>query len=281
MKEFLYGKTPILEALRAGRRKVHRLYLLQKKSGSPLYNRQPNTSSRDSAHPKALEQLLDLAGQQKIECQERAPQWFEQNLGLVNHQGWAAEASPLPVLASAAEEKKWLAHLSDSHPATILALDQIQDPQNLGAVLRTAEACGVESVLVTEQRSAPLSPAVSRASAGAMEHLKILQVKNLVRTLKSLQKQNFWVVGTAVEDDVENDKNSPQVQSALDFDWPKRCVLVLGSEGQGMRRLTREACDFLIHLPLLGKIASLNVAATAAACLYLQKSHRVLTKVLA
>lgn len=269
MTELLYGKAPILEALRAKRRSIYRIFLQRK------------SHKKSHARDVAFTELQKWARELKIECQEVSPHWFEEKLPQAHHQGWAAEVGPVVVT----EEKGWYKNLAKSGTSTILALDQIQDPQNLGAILRTAEACGVAAVMVTEQRSAPLSSAVSRSSAGAVEHLTLVKVKNLSRSLKQLKEIGFWVVGTegVQEGDwVTEEKASigtaakptqvGSIQNALDFDWPERCVLVLGSEGQGMRRLTLESCDFLIHLPMRGRITSLNVAATATACLYLRQS---------
>jgi 23S rRNA (guanosine2251-2'-O)-methyltransferase len=145
----------------------------------------------------------------------------------------------------------------------VLALDQIQDPQNLGAIMRSAECCGVDGVLIPEDRSTHVTPTVCKAAAGAVEYLNISLVTNLARCLRDLKEVGFWVVGTTLETD------SPiKVEDALDFKWPEKVVLILGSEGKGMRRLTQESCDFLLHLPLTGKITSLNVAAAAAVFLY-------------
>jgi 23S rRNA (guanosine2251-2'-O)-methyltransferase len=175
-------------------------------------------------------------------------------------QGVVAEVSDYPYGDLNALSKV----VRDKSTALILVLDQIQDPQNLGAILRTAEVCGVDGVLIPENRASPVTPAVCKASAGASEHLCILRVTNLVRAISSLKELGFWAVGTSVE----------QAQNALSFDWPEKTLLVLGSEGRGMRRLTQESCDFLIHLPQIGKISSLNVSVTAGVCLYLILKNR-------
>ena len=239
MTELLYGKSPLREALRAKRRKFKRIFYLA-------------TGQSDASK----EEILQWAHQQRVPIQEVRREWFENRISQGPSQGIAAEVSSLPL----SDWKTWLGSLKDSNQAVVLALDHIQDPQNVGAILRSAEACGVVGVLTTEKNSCPLSPAVSKASAGALEHQPILRVKNLVRALEELKKDGFWVVGTDVG----------EAQDALGFDWPQKTILVLGGEGSGMRRLTKEKCDFLIHLPLAGKISSLNVAQTAAVCLYLK-----------
>ncbi len=241
MSELIYGKNSILEVLRAGRRSLRQFFHLQ--GGKP-----------DESFQELRERLQKLG----VKSSEVSRAWFEGRFPGVQTQGWAAEVEPYPYEDFAL----WLTRQSEcSGPAVVLALDQIQDPQNLGAILRSAEACGVQGVLLPKDRSCAITPVVCRAAAGATEHLAIFQVTNLVRSLESLKKLGFWVVGTSV---------GPG-ENALQFSWPQKTILVLGAEGTGMRRLVTETCDFLIHLPLSGKISSLNVSATAAACLFLAK----------
>ncbi len=241
MSELIYGKNSILEVLRAGRRSLRHFYHLQ-------------GAKTDEAFQE-LQGRLRVLG---VKISEVSRAWFEGRFPGVQTQGWAAEVDPYPY----EDFFSWLAQQGEfSGPAVLLALDQIQDPQNLGAVLRSAEACGVLGVLLPKDRACAVTPVVCRAAAGATEHLKVFQVTNLVRSLEALKKLGFWVVGTSV---------GPG-ENALEFSWPQKTVLVLGAEGTGMRRLVTETCDFLIHLPLSGKIASLNVSATAAACLFLAK----------
>lgn len=140
----------------------------------------------------------------------------------------------------------------------ILALDQIQDPHNVGALIRTADAAGVEGIVMPERRSAPISGVVARASAGAVSHLPIVEVKNLARALRELKEAGMWVVGL--------DESTPQTIYDTDFRVPM--VLVLGSEGEGLRRLTRETCDFLVRIPMFGSIESLNVSVAGSLAMY-------------
>ena len=237
MTELLYGKNPILEALRAQRRKFHRFFHLD--SGKP---------------DVALEEALSLCQKKRIPISAVSRDWFEAKLPGLLAQGWAAEAVEFPYL----ELEVLLAKLSEKKRSTLLALDQIQDPQNLGAVLRSAECCGVDGILICTDRATHVTPAVCKASAGATEYLQVAKVVNLARAIEGCKEAGFWSVGTSLE----------AQENAMDFDWPAKTLLVLGSEGKGMRRLIHEKCDFLIRLPLLGKISSLNVAATAAVCLY-------------
>jgi 23S rRNA (guanosine2251-2'-O)-methyltransferase len=140
----------------------------------------------------------------------------------------------------------------------ILALDGVQDPHNLGACLRTAEAVGVNAVIIPKDRSASLTPAALKASAGASERVPLIAVTNLVRSLKRLQELGYWLTG------LEGDTD----ESLFDVDLTGPLVLVLGAEGEGMRRLTRETCDRLVNIPMRGRIESLNVSVAAAVCLY-------------
>jgi len=153
-------------------------------------------------------------------------------------------------------------------PGLFVVLDSVQDPHNLGAVIRTAETAGASGVVVTQRRSAPLTAAVSRASAGAMEHLPVARVTNLVSALKFMKQRGVWIVGFDAEAELE----------WTDFDYSVPVALVLGGEHRGIRRLVRENCDVCVRLPVRGRIQSLNVSVTAGIALYevlRQRSRRV------
>lgn len=248
MTEFLYGKNPIQEALRARKRKIYNFF----------YSTSPGET--------ILKEVLALCEKNGVKSQKVQKDWFQKKWPLVVTQGWALEVSEFPYL----EYEELLSTLQNKKNCLVLALDQIQDPQNLGAILRSAECSGVAGILLPKVRSSPLSPMVAKASAGALEYLNIAQVVNLARCLSQLKESGFWVVGTSVAEDLSQDspKWDVKVQDALTFQWPEKTVLILGSEGEGMRRLIKDSCDFLIHLPLVGKIQSLNVSVTAAVCLY-------------
>jgi 23S rRNA (guanosine2251-2'-O)-methyltransferase len=140
----------------------------------------------------------------------------------------------------------------------LLALDGVEDPQNLGALLRVADGAGVDGVLLTERRSAPLSPAAVKASAGAAEHLRIARVVNLVRALEELKRRNLWIIGLDERGTSDYDQ----------FDFTGDCVLVLGREGAGLHELVRRTCDHLLRIPMAGGVSSLNVSASGAVVLY-------------
>lgn len=250
MSEILYGKRPILEALAAQRRRLKKF----------VYS----TAEGEAETQSVLARCRELG----IPTQQVQKRWFEDKFPGSLTQGWAAELSPYPYVAFEDLLKK----LNAKDSACVLALDQVQDPQNVGAMLRSAEASGVDGVIWPSDRSAPMSPALAKAAAGAQEHLEICQVINLARSMATLKEAGFWVVGTSFPGP------SLHVQDALDFDWPAKTLLVLGAEGTGMRRLTKEHCDFLLHLPLLGKISSLNVSAAAAIFLYQNLKSRRISK---
>jgi 23S rRNA (guanosine2251-2'-O)-methyltransferase len=147
------------------------------------------------------------------------------------------------------------------HPGAarlLLALDGVEDPQNLGALLRVADGAGVDGVLLTERRSAPLSPVAVKASAGATEHLRIARVVNLVRALEDLKRRNLWIIGLDERGASDYDQ----------FDLTGDCVLVLGREGAGLHDLVRRTCDHLLRIPMSGGVSSLNVSAAGAVVLY-------------
>jgi 23S rRNA (guanosine2251-2'-O)-methyltransferase len=140
----------------------------------------------------------------------------------------------------------------------LVVLDGIEDPHNLGAILRTADAAGADGVVIPERRAVGVTPTVTKASAGASEHLPIAKVTNIARTLEELKDRNLWIVGL--------DERGTQTYDSLDYNMD--CAVVLGAEGKGVHELVRKKCDFLVSIPMLGKVASLNVSVAAAVVLY-------------
>jgi 23S rRNA (guanosine2251-2'-O)-methyltransferase len=176
--------------------------------------------------------------------------------GDVNHQGVIARVSSYPYLSL--DELLDLSKQRRERPF-FLILDSLKDPQNLGSLSRTAEAVGVHGIIIPKRRSVSVTEAVSRASVGAIEYLHVAQVTNLARTLDRLKEERVWVAG--VED-------HPDAQDYREADLDMSLALVLGSEGQGMRRLTAEKCDFLFRIPMVGQINSLNVSVAGSIMLY-------------
>jgi 23S rRNA (guanosine2251-2'-O)-methyltransferase len=175
-------------------------------------------------------------------------------LGDVAHQGVAADITPLPPWT----EDELLAALQSASAPLLLALDGVQDPHNLGACLRSADACGALAVIVPRDRAAQVTPTVRKVAVGAAETTPVVVVTNLVRTLRLLKQAGLWVVGA----DPAGDKSAQQA----DLKGP--VVLVLGAEGTGLRHLTQQNCDFLVRLPRLGAVESLNVSVAAGMLLY-------------
>jgi 23S rRNA (guanosine2251-2'-O)-methyltransferase len=148
--------------------------------------------------------------------------------------------------------------------ALILIVNGVEDPQNLGALLRSAECSGAHGVIIPERRAVGLTDTVAKASAGAIEYVKVAKVANLNRLIEDLKKQNIWVVGTSGEADTDY----------VDWDWTRPSALVMGSEGRGLHRLVAENCDVLVKIPMYGKIESLNVSAAASVILFEAKRQR-------
>ncbi|MEJ2012383.1 MAG: 23S rRNA (guanosine(2251)-2'-O)-methyltransferase RlmB [Anaerolineales bacterium] len=240
--EVIYGRNPVLEVLKARRRHVEALQLAQ---GAEVRG--------------TLADLIDLAQAHSIPVENIGRDELDQ-LG-VNHQGIAAVVSPYPY----AELAAILERAGDADPhALVLLLDALQDPQNLGTLLRTAEAVNVCGVIMPGHRSASVTPAVVRASAGASEHLLIAQY-NLVQAMDALKENGFWIAGL---------ERVPEARPLADAPLGGNLAIVVGSEGSGMRRLVRESCDFLVGIPMYGRIESLNAAVAGSLVLYAARERQ-------
>jgi 23S rRNA (guanosine2251-2'-O)-methyltransferase len=206
---------------------------------------------RDDPRIREIDELARRNGRpvQRVDAQT-----LKQMLGDVAHQGVAAEISPLPPWS----EDELLDALKDARNPLLLALDGVQDPHNLGACLRTADACGVLAVIVPKDRAAQLNATVRKVAVGAAETTPVVAVTNLVRTLKLLKEAGLWVVGADAEG----------AKAAYEADLKGGVVLVLGAEGSGLRHLTRQTCDWMVRLPQLGAVESLNVSVAAGMLLY-------------
>ena len=222
-RERLVGVHPVREALRAGRRRLHSLHL-------------PPVERRGE-----LREILHLAERAGVRVVARG-----------SGSGVVLEAGPLPELTL--EELR-------SKGERLVALDGVEDPQNLGAIARTAEAAGVAGMILTRRRAPPLSPTASRASAGALEHLPVARVPNLPRALSSLQTAGFWTLGA----DLEADGNLYDLEDRV---LVGPLVVVLGAEGRGLRPGVRGCLDHRVRIPMRGRVASLNVSAAAAVVLF-------------
>ncbi len=237
--EMLAGRNPVYETLRAGRRSVKEVILAE-----------------GIAQKDIIDDILQACDQRDISVSWVDRQQLDQMARDVNHQGVTARVSPYPYLPL--DELLHLSKRREEQPF-FLILDSLKDPQNLGALARTAEAVGVQGIVIPRRRSVSVTEAVSRASMGAIEYLHVAQVTNLARTLERFKEERIWVVG--VED-------HPDAQDYREADLDMPLALVLGSEGQGMRRLTAERCDFLYRIPMVGHINSLNVSVAGSIMLY-------------
>ena len=245
MREILYGRQPVRETLRASRRQIFKLLVAHgvKQAG-------------------IVGEILSLALGKQIPVQAVDRRELDKLGGEVNHQGLAAEVSGYPYLDLAA----MLAPARRAGaPPFLLLLDHIQDPQNLGSLLRTAEAAGVDGVVIPGRRAAGVTPAAVRASAGAAEHVRVAQVTNLVRAMEHLKAEGLWFAGLEA---------GPNAQRLTQADLSGSLGLVVGSEGQGLARLVRETCDFIICLPMAGQIESLNAAVAGGIALYEARRQR-------
>jgi 23S rRNA (guanosine2251-2'-O)-methyltransferase len=227
----VYGINPVLEALRAGRVKELRV--------------------GDRAGDR-LKQVLDLAQEQGVRVRRVPPDALERDSRRGVHQGVVAEVADLETYT--VEE---LVRGAAAAPLLVV-LDSIEDPQNVGAILRTADAAGVDGVIIQSRRSAALGGAAAKASAGAVAHVRIAEVVNIARAIEELKELGVWTVGLAGE--------APTPYDAMDFTAPS--AVVLGAEGSGLRRLVRERCDHLVSIPMQGRVNSLNVSVAAGVTLF-------------
>ena len=226
--EVLYGRNAVHEALRAGRRRVRQVW----------------------ATESALRESWLARGPGRPSAQRASSEELERRCGSPGHQGVCALAGPYPYADAGT--------LLDVTGPFLVVLDEVQDVQNLGAVCRTAECAGATGVVIPERRSAAVTPAACKASAGAVEHLAIARVRNVADFLEAVKARGIWCYGAAMAGAV------PWTQP----DYSGGVVLVLGAEGKGLRPRVAAACDQLVALPLHGRIDSLNVNAAAAALLY-------------
>ncbi|HEY1896176.1 MAG TPA: 23S rRNA (guanosine(2251)-2'-O)-methyltransferase RlmB [Terracidiphilus sp.] len=235
--EILYGVHAVQEALRAGRRRFDHVLVARER------------------HDDRLERLVAECRQAGVRVRQEPREQLTHIAGIAAHQGVVAMVRARDFLTI---EDLFDPPESTAGARLLLALDGIEDPQNLGALLRVADGAGVDGVVLTERRSAPLSPAAVKASAGATEHLRIARVVNLVRALEDLKRQNLWIIGLDERGTSDYDQ----------FDLTGNCVLVLGREGAGLHDLVRRTCDHLLRIPMAGGVSSLNVSAAGAVVLY-------------
>lgn len=233
---FIGGKNPVLEALRAGR-PLNKIFL------------------QKGLKPHTIQEIMALARERQIPYQFVVKEKLSALSPGIAHQGILAQTGvkeyvPWEDLLARADQK--------GEAPFLVILDGLSDPRNLGAILRTAEAVGVHGVIIPKHRSVSLTDIVAKVSAGAVEHVPVARVANLPVLMEKLKEKGCWLVGI--------DPQAEQKYHQADLRGP--LVLVLGSEGKGMRRLVREKCDFLVGIPMLGQLNSLNVSVAAALLFY-------------
>ncbi len=231
----IYGKQAVIEALQEG--SAERVFVAH------------------GVQPGTLKLLQSLARKLDVGLEQVPRTQLDQSLKTTRHQGIAAE---LPELQYAEPAAPFTLAESRQERLLLVLLDQITDPHNYGAIIRSAEVLGAHGVVTEERRSAPLSAIVAKTSAGASSHLPLLQVKTLPRSMDELKERGVWLYGASGDAHAE----------PKGIDWDRPAALVIGSEGTGMRRLVREKCDELIRIPMRGRIASLNASVAAGILLY-------------
>jgi 23S rRNA (guanosine2251-2'-O)-methyltransferase len=233
--EVLYGIHSVSEALRSRAQRIDYVAIARER------------------HDAKLQRIIDDCRASGISVRFMPRPHLDRTARTANHQGVIA----VTAAKEYADLEALMARKRGQH-SLIVVLDGVQDPQNLGAIIRTAEGAGADGLVIPERRAAGVTGTVAKASAGASEHLPIARVTNIARTLEELKKANVWTVGL--------DERAPQRYNQLDYKMD--CAIVLGAEGTGLHDLVRKKCDFLVSLPMLGKVPSLNVSVAAGVMLY-------------
>ncbi|HEX8337094.1 MAG TPA: 23S rRNA (guanosine(2251)-2'-O)-methyltransferase RlmB, partial [Pyrinomonadaceae bacterium] len=243
----VFGVQPVLEALRAGTRPIERLTLAE------------------GAHESRLREILEIARYADIPVRRVPRNELQRIAAGANHQGVVATIAAAHYTHADELLDALAARVGTPDPPLAVVLDGVEDPRNLGAVIRTVECVGAHGVFVPERRASGLTETVAKAAAGALEYVPVARAANVVRLLEELKGRGVWTVGTAADAGT----------SYTDWDWTQPCALLLGGEGEGLRRLVRERCDVLVHVPLRGRIESLNVSVAAGVVLYEAVRQRI------
>ncbi len=238
MSELIYGMHAVTAALQNTR--IHVIELL----------------IAETRHGAQLDELKQLAAQRRIPIKHVQRRELDALLPDVNHQAIVARVQYPEQHYTEADVLKWVAEAEQS--VLLLILDGIQDPHNLGACLRTADAAGVTAVIAPKDKATALTPVVRKVACGAAETVPFIQVTNLARFLKAIQQAGVWCYGLAGE----------ATKTLYDIDWQGHVALVLGAEGKGLRQLTRESCDDLVAIPMQGSVSSLNVSVATGISLF-------------
>jgi 23S rRNA (guanosine2251-2'-O)-methyltransferase len=247
-KNLIYGTLPVLEALRAETRRIEKIIVAE------------------GAQEKRLAEILFLARQNGIPFQKTPREnlsKFLENGG--NHQGVIAFVASADYYSTGKLLKEIYQKIEAGERPLIVILDGVEDPRNLGAILRTIECAGADGVFIPERRAVGLTETVAKSAAGATEYVKVAKVTNLNRLIDELKEHNIWVVGAGGEAEMDY----------TGWDWRVPCALILGGEGKGLHRLTAEKCDALVKISMRGRIESLNVSVAAGVILFEANRQRV------
>lgn len=237
----LYGVEPVVEALRAGMRPIEYITIAQ------------------GVQDHRLRELIELANNANVPVR-RAPRSSLARLvgSSANHQGVIANIAAARYANGSDLLEALAARVGTTNPPLVVALDGVEDPHNLGAVIRTVECAGGDGVFIPERRSVGLTETVAKAAAGALEYVPVARVTNLVRLIEEMQDRNIWTIATCADASVDH----------TDWDWTEACAVFFGGEGAGLHRLVRERCDVRVRIPMRGRIGSLNVSVAAGVVLY-------------
>jgi len=244
----IFGVLPVLEALRAETRRIEKII------------------TADGAQEKRLAEILSLARRNGVPFQKTA----RENLSKLvehgaNHQGIIAFVASADYYSTEKLLDEIYRKIETGEKPLIVILDGVEDPRNLGAILRAVECAGADGVFIPERRAVGINETVAKSSAGAAEYVKVAKVTNLNRLIDELKERNVWVVGASGEAKTDY----------TDWDWRVPCALILGGEGKGLHRLTAEKCDALVKIPMRGRIESLNVSVAAGVILFEANRQRV------
>jgi 23S rRNA (guanosine2251-2'-O)-methyltransferase len=237
----IYGMLPVVEALRAGHRRIDKVLVAA------------------GAKEHRIADISALCQSRSIRCDRVDRSVLDKHAGAdANHQGVLAFTSAADYVDTDEMFEK------AGQPSLFLVLDGVEDPRNLGAILRVAECAGVDGIVIPERRAAGLTDTVAKSSAGAIEYVNVAKTGNLNRFIEELKSRDIWVVGTAADAEM----------NYTDWDWTRPSALVLGGEGSGLHRLVAENCDMLVKIPMYGKIDSLNVSVAAGVILFEVRRQR-------
>ena len=240
----MFGVLPVLEALRAENRRIEKIFVA------------------DGAKEKRLFEILDLAQRRGVQFQKIPRENFSRYVANgANHQGVVA----LVAAADYVDAGEFLEEIYAEENPLLVVLDGVEDPRNLGAILRSVECAGASGVFIPERRAVGLTETAAKSSAGATEYVKVAKVANVNRLIDELKEHNIWVVGASGEAETDY----------TDWDWTQKTALILGGEGKGLHRLTAEKCDALVKISMRGRIESLNVSVACGVMLFEAVRQRV------